>query len=236
MALSQIQIIQSLGEAMTWFQKELDWGVNPAVLKHLTGRIGELYAALITNGQMALGTHERGYDVVGEDGERISVKTTTMLAGSGHVSFNANTLGLVDRVIILRINIEEMQIETLLDVPLNQAKAIMSANGDIALSKLNQRKSHAPLAHHQETVRCVDYKNLKLTELESGTIEIKRPDGSLVAPAIEKLREIAAELGISPFNSQGNRYNTRQLGTFVIRTIKGISAESDVAEITQAVQ
>ena len=53
MALTQMQLIQSLGEAMTWFERELSWGVPPTALPHLCGRIGELYAALITNGQMA---------------------------------------------------------------------------------------------------------------------------------------------------------------------------------------
>jgi len=47
MALTQMQIIQSLGEAMAWFERELNWGVEPTELRHLCGRIGELYAALI---------------------------------------------------------------------------------------------------------------------------------------------------------------------------------------------
>ena len=54
MTMSQVQIIQSLGEALTWFEKELNWGVPQAELWHLSGRIGELYAAMITRGQMAL--------------------------------------------------------------------------------------------------------------------------------------------------------------------------------------
>ncbi len=53
MPLTQMQIILSLGETMIWFQRELDWGLPPTELRHLYGRIGELYAALITNGQMA---------------------------------------------------------------------------------------------------------------------------------------------------------------------------------------
>lgn len=28
--LSQVQIIQSLAEALSWFEKELSWGVSPA--------------------------------------------------------------------------------------------------------------------------------------------------------------------------------------------------------------
>ena len=115
MALTQIQIIQSLGEARSWFERELGWGVPVGELCHLTGRIGELYAALITNGQMATHVNEKGYDVVAESGERVSVKTTGMLGSSGQVSFNSNTLAVVDRVIVLRINTEEMQIETLLN-------------------------------------------------------------------------------------------------------------------------
>ncbi len=114
MTLSQIQIIQSLGEAMNWLEKELAWGVAPAELRHLTGRIGELYVATICNGQMALNTNEKGYDVVSRAGEKISVKTTTMANGNGHISFNVNTLQYVDRVIVLFLNTKELEIEILL--------------------------------------------------------------------------------------------------------------------------
>ncbi len=68
MALTQMQLIQSLGEAMAWFERELNWGVRPTELRHLCGRIGELYAALITNGQMATEVNQEGYDVVSGDG------------------------------------------------------------------------------------------------------------------------------------------------------------------------
>lgn len=64
MALTQTQIIQSMAEALSWFEKELSRGVTPAELNHLTGRIGELYAAMITRGQMALESKQRGYDVI----------------------------------------------------------------------------------------------------------------------------------------------------------------------------
>lgn len=88
MALTQMQIIQSLGEAMSWFERELQWGVEPTELRHLIGRIGELYAALISNGQMATEVNQKGYDVVSEKGEKISVKTTAMMGLGGHISFN----------------------------------------------------------------------------------------------------------------------------------------------------
>ena len=55
--LTQVQIIQSLAEALSWFEKQLSWGVAPVEMNHLTGRIGELYVAMITRGQMALETN-----------------------------------------------------------------------------------------------------------------------------------------------------------------------------------
>ena len=138
MALTQMQIIQSLGEAMTWFERELTWGVPPTELRHLIGRIGELYAALITNGQMATEVNQKGYDVVSANGERISVKTTAMMGSSGHIAFNPNTLISVDRIIILRINTEEMQIETLLNEEKGVAESLMretsGTSGKLAIS------------------------------------------------------------------------------------------------------
>jgi hypothetical protein len=107
LALSQMQIIQSLGEAMNWLEREIGWGANPAELRHLLGRIGELYVAMYTNGNLAEHVNEKGYDVVTKENEKISVKTTTMSNGQGHVSFNPNTLSFVDRVVILRFNEKE---------------------------------------------------------------------------------------------------------------------------------
>ncbi len=78
-----------------------------ADLRHLSGRIGELYAAMITRGQMALAVNQQGYDVVSADGERISMKT---IATSSHVSFNPATFDQVDRVIVLRIAVEEDEV------------------------------------------------------------------------------------------------------------------------------
>ena len=113
MALSQMQLIQSLGEAMAWFEREIAWEVPPTELRHLCGRIGELYAALITNGRMATEVNQKGYDVVSAAGEHISVKTTAMMGSGGHVTFNTNTLAHVDRVIVLRINTTENEIESI---------------------------------------------------------------------------------------------------------------------------
>lgn len=220
MALTQMQVIQSLGEAMAWFERELHWGVPPTELRHLSGRIGELYAALITNGQMATEVNQKGYDVVGDNGERVSVKTTAIMSSSGHISFNPNTLEKVDRIIILRINTEEMQIETLLNKPLDAAKALMgktTSNGkvSISLSKLiNTPKQRNDIP----VVRTAESSPYKIQELENGTIEVYK-DSALISPAKPILRELAARLDISIVNGNGNLHNTRQLGSLLIKVI-----------------
>jgi len=101
MALTQMQIIQSLGEAMSWFERELNWGVPPTELRHLSGRIGELYAALITSGQMATSVNQAGYDVVSATGEHVSVKTEAQVAEM------VEALSKIEGVIDAAISIED---------------------------------------------------------------------------------------------------------------------------------
>ncbi|GAA3977757.1 DUF6998 domain-containing protein [Allohahella marinimesophila] len=95
-------------------------------LRHLCGRIGELYTALITIGQMATEVNRYGYEVVSSEGDRISVKTTETMGAGGYVSFNPNTLNLADRIVILRINTDEMQIEMLLYASVAEAEPLFT--------------------------------------------------------------------------------------------------------------
>jgi hypothetical protein len=231
MALTQMQVIQSLGEAMSWFERELQWGVPPTELRHLCGRIGELYAALITNGQMAVAVNQHGYDVVSAQGERISVKTTAMMGGAGHVAFNPNSMGQVDRVMILRVNTEEMQVETLFDGPVADAMALMTAEGEgkrtLSLSKLTKKSK--PRSEIKATTE-VRYESLLIRELESGTIELEK-DGLLVTPVLPALKELAVQLNVPLLNSNGNPFNTRQLGSQIIKSV----AELERTEVQQGI-
>jgi hypothetical protein len=219
MAMTQMQIIQSLSEAMSWLEKELAWGVPVAELRHLNGRIGELYVALITNGQMATEVNQKGYDVISQDGERISVKTTTMDGGTGHISFNPKTLDTVDRVIILKINIEEMQIEILLNSSLGEAEVLMSK--ETAQGKLNIPLSKFVRKTRPKedliTLNNAEYKGTIINELETGTIEVLI-DGKSVS-AMPELKRIATELNVSILNGVGNPYNTRQLGSVILKAL-----------------
>lgn len=220
MALTQMQIIQSLGDAMSWFERELGWGVKATEINHLVGRIGELYAALITNGQMADATNQHGFDVVSQEGEKISVKTTAMMGGSGHISFNQNTLNLVDRVIILRVNTDEMQIETLFNDEVDKARDLMSfaKNGKSSISLSKLIRPQKPREEIPEA-RKVDYKEYQLVELANGAIEVWK-SGESLSPVKPILRLIAEKIGIGILNGNGNPFNTRQLGSVVIKQLE----------------
>ena len=228
MALTQMQIIQSLGEAMAWFERELQWGVPATELRHLCGRIGELYAALISNGQMALAVNQRGYDVVSGQGERISVKTTAMMDNGGQVMFNPRSLALVDRVIVLRINTEAMQVEILLDAPVVEAMALMGpevkGKRSLPLRRLSRKEKPR---HEIATVNEVTYGEFVIRELESGSIEVER-DGQLVPNTYGALKPLAVELNVSLLNSKGTAaVNTQRLGSLVIKAVGALIGESD---------
>lgn len=227
MALTQMQLIQSLGEAMTWFERELNWGVQPTELRHLCGRIGELYAALITNGQMSPEVNQRGYDVVSADGERISVKTTATMGGSGHVTFNVNSLEFVDRVIVLRVNTEEMQIETLLNAPITDAINLMTPdNGGKRTISLSRLAKKPTASRNAAVAKQVEFHGHIIRELESGTIEVEH-DGKMLAPVKPILREFAVQLNVPLVNTAGNLHTTRQLGNVIIKTVKEMSKPHD---------
>lgn len=217
--LSQVQIIQSLAEALSWFEKELSWGVSPSELNHLTGRIGELYAAMITRGQMALVTNQRGYDVVSASNERISVKTIT---SSTHVGFNASTFHHVDRVMVLRVNVDDdkgVSVEELLDAPATDALDLMREHGGKLVYPISRGTREARPAESLEITDRAPHSDFEFVRYESGAIRVWR-DGK-EQPVVVKglLRSVAAEVGVDLFNSKGGPKNTQQLGADVIRAL-----------------
>ena len=220
--LSQTQIIRSLGEALGWLEKELDWGAPLAELRHLTGRIGELYAAMLTRRQMAGAVNQRGYDVVGFDGERISVKTVT---SSGRATFNPRTLALVDRIVVLRIGTDAdngVAIEIVLDV--------LRADFDHHLRYLANGEVDFPIRPSRTPARDLDdqaiiaeavHDRWIVRRFESGTIRVL-DDGVELATAMPALRMLVATLGVDLRNANGGFRNTRQLGDAVLVTMKSM--------------
>ncbi len=222
MALRQFQIIQSLGQALEWFQKELSWGVPAAELNHLTGRIGELYTAMFTYGQMATEVNQRGYDVVSAEGERISVKTIT---SSTHVSFNQQTFDQVDRVVVLRINTDELAIEILMDKPVNEARALMrQSTGKLIFPTYRppEERLVRPLSEMVVIARAMFGPHL-IRQYENGSIEVLT-DGVTEPVAKPILRKIAADIQVDLLNGTGSPKTTRQLGDHIIKKLRELEA------------
>jgi hypothetical protein len=235
MALTQMQIIQSLGEAMSWFEREINWGVPPTELRHLCGRIGELYAALLTNGQMATSVNQKGYDVVSGNGEYISVKTTANMSANGHFAFNPATLSLAHRVMILRVNAEEFQIETLLDATVEDArKKMRPMNGKLCLP-FSQVVDIVALPSDIKVVRTAAYGGYQIDEIENGAIEVEL-NGEEQTPTLPALRKLAGKLNVSLLSDNGNKRNTRALGSAIIRAIYAASGEHPTADEGETVE
>ncbi len=216
MSLSQVQIIRSLAEALTWFEKELAWKVEAAELRHLTGRIGELYAAMIMRGQMALDVNQRGYDVVSAEGRHITVKTIT---SSSHVSFRKSTLNSAHEVMVLRINTSdgEASIEELFRGTVDELRPLCR-DTENDLQYIIRKPSSGPLVLDGLAITgSVQIGSRRVIQYENGSIAVEI-DGAR-APVVKPiLREVAAELRLSPLNSNGNAMNTRQLGAAIIAT------------------
>jgi hypothetical protein len=225
MPLNQMQTIQSLGNNLAILQQEVEvFGVHATETRHLVGRIGELYACVITNGQMAPNTNQKGYDVVSSTGEKISVKTTATTTTSGGASFNLNTLDLVNRIMIMRIN-EDLEIEVLLDASISEAKELMH-KGTIAYSKLLGTGRNNINLEKIPIVNKVEHNGYEIVEYENGSITVHK-EGKMITPAKPILRQLATSLNLSILNGNGNQQNTRTLGGLIVNAVRNIQEFSE---------
>lgn len=99
--LSQEQLDRLYEEYMEILALEVgEFGCKPTETRHLIGRLGEFYCARVTGGQLARRVNQPGFDVVGGDGRRISVKTTAQR--TGFVSLNSRTVDRADSLMVLQ--------------------------------------------------------------------------------------------------------------------------------------
>lgn len=74
------------------------------------------------------------------------------------------------------------------------------------------------LKSETRTAKEVHFGGFLLRELESGSIEVER-EGAPISPVYPVLKDLAGLLNLSSLNSNGNQFNTRQLGNLLIRTV-----------------
>lgn len=221
MGISQKDMINSLSNLLNWLEQEKNWGTNRGELRFITGRIGELYVAIMTNGLMAEATNQKGYDVVSEDGEKISVKTTTREEGNHQFRFNKNTFIEVDRVVLVYVNVEETSVKILYDELKQEAEKLMINSSDgntksISMSKvMNKKRTHISKL---TILNSVNYKNYRIQRFENGKIQVSVNELE-VNPVKAVLRKIAKEIGVDINNSNSNMKNTRVLGWDIIKQL-----------------
>jgi hypothetical protein len=76
------------------------FGVKPTELRHLLGRLGEFHCVKEVKGSLPKATNQPGYDVIAQNGKKISVKTTAQK--SGFVSIADGTKDLADELMLVQ--------------------------------------------------------------------------------------------------------------------------------------
>ena len=67
-------------------------------------------------------------------------------------------------------------------------------------------------------IKTAEYNGYIIEKLESCTIQVEK-NSNLITPVKPVLRDIAVDKNISILNGNGKPFNTRQLGSIVIRAI-----------------
>ena len=86
-------------------------------MRHLIGRLGEFFCALHVKGKLAHEVNQHGFDVISENGKRISVKTTAQK--SGFITINPNTINNVDDLMLIQFT--EFNLEVIFYGPIQKA-------------------------------------------------------------------------------------------------------------------
>jgi hypothetical protein len=89
----------------------------------------------------------------------------------------------------------------------------------------NRLMHKSKLRSETEVINEILFGGYLLRKLESRTIEVER-EGTPIIPAKPVLRNLAGLLNVSILNSNGNPFNTRQLGDLLIRTVAAQQDES----------
>ena len=182
---------------------------------------------MITRGQMAPDTNQHGYDVVSAENERISVKTIT---SSQHVTFKKSTFEWVDRVMVLRLIVDDdhgLSIENLLDLSSAEASVrLVETEAGFRFNPNVARKPAQPIDNLRIAAK-VHLDGFEILQFENGTVRVLQ-DGEIITPAKPVLRQIAGITGLPIYNENENEKNTRQLGSELIRQIPVFKSERKV--------
>jgi hypothetical protein len=219
--LTQSATIHMLSSRLAAYEADLERGAKAELLRAEVGLIGELYVAVMTNGQLADQNNQPGYDVVSETGERISVKTTQR--ESANVTFNASTFNKVDRVVVIRVENTDEQgvvIRTVYDDAGDEMRARLGPS-----LRFYEGTTREPRDLSKMSVAfSAEFEGYRIVQLENASILVYAPSGEPVSVVRPVLQKLAARLDVPIVNGTGTLKNTRQLGDHVIKaaTVKAL--------------
>ncbi|PND27047.1 hypothetical protein [Sinorhizobium sp. M4_45] len=139
------------------------------------------------------------------------------ITSSTSVAFNPNTFDQVDRIVILRINVNEengVSVETLLDCTAFEARSRL---GNGLTFYIEIQRPTRPV-ENLAVVASASYDSYTLKQYENGTILAFEGDRK-VEPPKPVLRRIANEIGFDLLSAGGEQKTTRQLGAGIIRML-----------------
>ena len=103
-----IKIVELLNKYIEILKVEESLGTPATEMRALIGRIGEIYAVIKTDGELAENTNQHGYDVIQGNGKTLSVKTTATLEST--ISINLNTAHLADETMVVLYEDGELKV------------------------------------------------------------------------------------------------------------------------------
>lgn len=103
-----IRIVELLNKYIEILKVEESLGTPATEMRALIGRIGEIYAAIKTDGKLANSVNQHGYDVIQGNGRTLSVKTTGTLRST--ISINQKTAHLADDTMVVLYEDGELKV------------------------------------------------------------------------------------------------------------------------------
>ncbi|MCJ0884310.1 hypothetical protein MTR11_21760 [Vibrio sp. CCB-PB317] len=103
-----IRIVELLNKYIEILKVEESLGTPATEMRALIGRIGEIYAAIKTDGKLASEVNQHGYDVIQGNGRTLSVKTTGTLRST--ISINKRTAHLADDTMVVLYEDGELKV------------------------------------------------------------------------------------------------------------------------------
>lgn len=86
---------------LSLLMEEIDvFGVKPTELRHLLGRLGEFHCVRLVKGSLPNSANQPGFDVIAQNGKKISVKTTAQK--SGFIAIGEGTKDLADELMLVQ--------------------------------------------------------------------------------------------------------------------------------------